>query len=77
MADQHAEAHFQHSVCLHRELCLEYARRQRNVFYPSAVSLAMDYGRHGTQRFFPLSQLAEEIANDDRFKGHVRSKNNV
>ena len=77
MAEAHMETHFQHSVGLHRELCLEYVRRQKTVFYPSAVSLAMDYGRHGTERFFPLSQLANEIERDARFKGFVRSKDNV
>lgn len=77
MAESHQEAHFQPNIALHRELCLEYARKQRNVFYPSATMLALDYGRNGTTRFFPLSQLTHEITKDDRFKGHIRSKENV
>ena len=78
MADlQHMTSHFQDSINLHRELCLEFARRQKNVFYPSAKSLAVDYGRHGTTRFFPLSQLIYQIEHDTRFIGHVRSKDYV
>lgn len=70
--ESRSEVHAAQSIRLHRENCLQYVRGRKSIYYPSALALAMDYGRNGTLKFFPLSQLAFVINADERFNAYVK-----
>ncbi len=72
MADTHFEVHFFETVRAHKEGCLQYAKRKSYIIYDNPTQLALDYGKYGTDKFFPLSQLAYEIKQDARFEQHIR-----
>ena len=74
MADTHSEAHACDTVRLHKELCLDWVKRKPYLAYDNALHLATTYGLNGTERFFPLPQLAAEIDQDNRFNDYIRHK---
>jgi hypothetical protein len=54
------------TVNLRLEECLIYVRYKKRI-YDTVHDLALDYGKHGTRKFFPLPMLEGLISQDDRF----------
>lgn len=55
----------------HLEQCLRYVLNNHKI-YADPYDLALDYGKYGTTKFFPLWILADAIANDVRFKAFLK-----
>lgn len=49
------------------EMCHVWARNNK-MKYTSYEELALDFGKRGTKRFFPLSVMTKMISNDYRFE---------
>jgi hypothetical protein len=52
------------------EECLIYARNKEKT-YTDAHDLALDYGKYGTSKFFPLPLLVGLVRKDERFKPYL------
>lgn len=56
------------AVPTHIDNCLVWLHRNMsNKLYATPAGLALDYGRRGTRRFFPLSIFLEYMKADERF----------
>ena len=54
------------------ELCLIWLNNKSFKTYNSFEALAVDYGKNGTIKFFPLSLMAEMLSADERFNKFIK-----
>jgi len=53
------------------EECLMYVRNKDKT-YADIHDMALDYGKYGTNKFFPFSQLVQLIESDNRFERYLK-----
>lgn len=63
------------AVPVHLENCLMWLKCHRRFFkYSSYKDMLLDYGKNGTDRFFPMSLLEEYVAKDIRYNEYLKGE---
>ena len=51
--------------------CHTWLNNRTDVKYLNHEALALDFGKNGTSKFFPLSLMTQHLRNDYRFSKYV------